>query len=251
MSDDCYFIPVEKDECDCFTEEIRYLDPECKDNTYKLFDGWFEDLINRYGTEVEYQQNLYQLSSHNPIYGEHTTKTFADPKKITMIVIMNSDSIVLNQFGIESDGDITAFAHISSFFEIFGEDAEPHMGDIIDLVELGETNRPNGRGSAKYEVTRRDDEELTQINPLLGHYVWLLRGKRYDYSYENNVDPEQLINQINDDVPQSDGLSGVASLSSVADNVDKTYDSSADKIGEGIFDYDNYDTSDDDIYGGY
>tara|TARA_R110000765_G_scaffold7963_4_gene26022 strand:+ start:43766 stop:44518 length:753 start_codon:yes stop_codon:yes gene_type:complete len=248
---ECFFTPVASDTLDCFTEDLRYLDSECLPNKHKLFDQWFEDMISRYGVEVDYQQNLYQLSSHNAIYGEHTTKQFADPQKLTMFVIMNSDAIVLNQFGIESDGDITAFVHIDTFTNIFGADQEPHMGDILDMVEFGGNDRPNGRGSAKFEITRRDDEEISQTNPLLGHYVWLLRGKRYDYSYENNVLPENLINQINDDVAQSTDMTGTAALSSVADNVDKTYEGSSDELGANVFDYDANIDSNDSIYGDY
>lgn len=115
------------------------------------------------------------------------------------------------------------------------------------MTEYGSTGRPNGRGGEKFEVTRRDDEDLTQINPLMGHYVWLIRAKRYDYSYENNVTPEKRINQINDDA-------FALSLNSfaVSANYVKTYSQEIDELGVEIFDYDlDNPESNDDVYGGY
>ena len=100
----------------------------------------------------------------------------------------------------------------------------------------------------------------------MGHYTWMIWAKRYDYSYENNVDPEQVINQINDDERQyasgivtHDGVpvmyngehviaeTGSSELSSIT----KTYDKSADELGEIIFDYNKNIKSNDDVYGDY
>jgi hypothetical protein len=245
-----FFQPVYEDSCG-FTEDLRYLDTNHTKQERELYANYFIEQTNQKGIEVDYIVNNYELSSHDPMYGEHTTKDFADPEKLIMFIIMNDDSIILNQFGIESQGDITAFIPISSYEAVFGAGSEPKSGDLIKLSEYGSTNRPNGRGAPIFEITHRDDENLQLINPLMGHYAWMIWGKRYDYSYENNVDPEKVINQINDDVTQSDGLSGVPSLSSVANNVDKTYDGSADELGSLIFDYDSEDKSNDSVYGDY
>lgn len=251
MSDCEFFEPVYDDSCGQFTEDLRYLDTDRTSQYREIISNQFLEQISQWGTEVEYQQDTYRLSSHDSIYGEDTTREFGESQKLIMYVIFNSDSIILNRWGIESDADITAFIHISSFYDAYGTDAEPHMGDLIRTTEYGSTGRPNGREEAVFEITRRDDEDLTQINPLMGHYVWLIRGKRYDYSYEDNVDPEELLNQVHDGELQSEGLTGTSNLSSVKDSLDKKYTQDPDTLGKDIFDYNNSNQSDDDIYGDY
>jgi hypothetical protein len=247
MSNDCPFFPLVEDTNDCpFTDDIRYLNKENNKNLLELESRYFLEQIAQYGTETDYIFSNYSLSAQDFFYGEHTTKTFSDPVPITMFVLMNQDSIILGQFGIASDADITAFVHISAFKDSFGLSAEPNAGDLIRLTEYGK-GRPNGRGEAIFEVTRRDDEDLTQINPRLGHFLWLIRGKRYDYSHENNVDPEDRSNQVNDDSPAT-------SLSSEALSSDyvKPYDGEVDEFGkDNIFDYDENIGSDDSVYGDY
>lgn len=224
MLDDYFFTPT-NEPCG-FIEDLRYLNTDHTTVERELYQSYFTEQIEQYGIEVDYIENLYELSSHNPIYGEHTTKQFADPQKLVMYVVFNDDSIILNQYSIESQGDITAFIPISSFFEKFGTDKEPKSGDLIQLTEYGETNRPLGRGPQIFEITHRDDEDIQQTIPLMGHYVWKIWAKRYDYSNENNVTPERTSNQLNDD--------GVA-----------------DELGALIFDYNKKEKSNDSIYGDY
>lgn len=234
-----------------FTEDLRYLQLERTENMRKIYEEHFIEQVARYGMEVEYVVNLYELSSHNSIYGEHTTKDFADPEKLVMYVIYNNDSIILNQYGIDSQGDITAFIPFSSFEAVFGEGSEPKSGDIIHLTEYGNSGRPNDRGFESFEITHRDDQDIEQTIPLMGHYAWRIWAKRYDYSYENNVKSEPKNNQINDDVSNVDVLSINPTLSSVIGDIDKTYDDTADELGKLIFDYDEHDQSNDSVYGDY
>lgn len=241
-----FFEPIDND-CG-FVEDLRYLRDEDNKNLRQLQSDWFLEQIDQYGMKVEYQQSNYSTENHNSIYGEHTTKRYSDPVELISYVIMNQDSIILNQFGIESDADITFFIHIDRFFEIFGEGSEPLAGDLVRLTELGGTDRPNGRGPATFEVTRRDDEDLQLINPLLGHYVWLIRAKRHDFSFDNNVEPEKRMNQVDDDSPYIGN--DIPSLELV-ENIFKTYNQDADTLGKEIFDYDDYEKSNDSVYGDY
>jgi len=50
-----------------------------------------------------------------------------------------------------------------------------------------------------FEITERVDQDNSQINPLMGHYVWMLKAKRFDYSFEPNITPEKGSNQVFDD----------------------------------------------------
>lgn len=247
MSDSCpFFIDITDSESCGFIDDIRYLNKNNNENILNLESNYFLEQINQYGTEVDYIFSNYNLSQHDSLYGEDTTKIFSDPQKVVMYVVMNNDSIVLGNFGIASDADITAFIHISSFYNSFGLSSEPNAGDLIRLTEYGD-DRPNGRGEAIFEITRRDDEDLTQINPRLGHFVWLVRGKRYDYSHESNVEPEHRINQVNDDLSE-------ISLSSAefSSYYEKPYEGDVDEFGKNkIFDYDKNFESNDDVYGDY
>jgi len=250
MADCKFFTPVLAENC-TFTEDLRYLNTQNNSNERELYAKYFLEQIEQWGTEVEYQVNNHLLSSDNTLYGEHTTRIFDNPKPIIMYVAYNDDSIVLNQFGIESMGDITAFISISSYKATFGEDAEPNSGDLIRLSEYGSTNRPNNRGAEVFEVTNRDDQIISQTVPLIGHYVWMIWGKRYDYSYENNVTPENTLNQVNDDNTLYSDLSGSASLSSVTDRINPPIDETNDDLGKLIFDYSKDTKSNDSIYGDY
>ena len=260
-----FFQPIYDDQCS-FTDDLRYLDTDRTKQEREIFAQYFIEQTEQFGIAVDYIVNNYELSSHDMMYGEHTTKTFDDPVKLIIYIIFNDDSIILNQFGIESQGDITAFIPISSYESVFGEGSEPKSGDLIKLTEYGSTNRPNGRGAEIFEITHRDDQNIQQTIPLMGHYTWMIWAKRYDYSYETNVDPEQVINQINDDergyasgIVTHEGVpvmyngehviaeTGSAELSSTT----KTYDQSADELSELIFDYNKNIKSNDDIYGDY
>ena len=76
---------------------------------------------------------------------------------------------------------------------------------MFNLIELG-ADRPGGRGGKHFEITERLDQDVNQINQLLGHYVWLIKAKRHDYSFEPGLSPEAVSDQVNDD-PIVDGLS--------------------------------------------
>lgn len=74
-----------------------------------------------------------------------------------------------------------------------GQSVEPKSGDLIQISPLG-CDRPNGRGAKIFEVTERTDQDIATINPLLGHYVYRLRAKRYEHSFEPGA-PKELQNQ--------------------------------------------------------
>ena len=109
-----FFQPIYDHSCS-FTEDLRYWDTDRTAQEREIFAQYFIEQTEQYGIEVDYIVNTYELSSHDMMYGEHTTKTFDDPVKLIMYIIFNDDSIILNQYGIESQGDITAFIPISSY----------------------------------------------------------------------------------------------------------------------------------------
>lgn len=76
-----------------------------------------------------------------------------------------------------------------------GQSIEPKSGDLIQVTPLG-CDRPNGRGAKVYEITERTDQDVASLNPLLGHYVYRLRAKRYEYSFEPGAPKEPQNQQV-------------------------------------------------------
>jgi hypothetical protein len=76
-----------------------------------------------------------------------------------------------------------------------GQAIEPKSGDLIQLSPLG-CDRPNGRGAKVFEITERTDQDIQKLNPLLGHYVYRLKAKRYEYSFEPGAPIEPQNQQV-------------------------------------------------------
>ena len=56
------------------------------------------------------------------------------------------------------------------------------------------------RGAQVFEITERRDENLTQTyNPLMGHYVWILHARKFDYSYQPNAPREPGMDQLSEE----------------------------------------------------
>ncbi len=205
---------VQTDET-CF----RFTDKSIQASERVLYSNYWREQINQFGVKVNYYVNTYNTLSADNFYGEQPTQTFAEPREITLAVTLNENAITLSKFGFESDDEITAYIHISAFheefitlsadFAPFGEDEnmlingkipqgiydryfsfgpviEPKAGDVFELSEYGD-DRPNNRQAKFFEITEKLDQDISQINNLQGHYVFLLKAKRLDYSFEPNI----------------------------------------------------------------
>lgn len=179
------------------TDKVRYLNKNNNANERENYSKWWKEQIEHYGTNVDYFSNSYSLTSHNFVYGEDPTSVFRETPDVVILTDITNDSLMLSKFGIMADCDMTAVVHISSFYEKFGCGHEPKSGDLIRLTEYG-ADRPGGRSAPIYEITERDDEYLQMTNSLIGHYVWYLKCKRYEYSYEPGVPTGPNNKQIND-----------------------------------------------------
>jgi len=169
-----------------------------------VYDLAFRDLINSYGVPVNYYVNTTNLSAADLLYGEHPTSVYLGPLDMIMYLQLNEGAINLTKFGFSSDDELTAYVHIDTFtlstssiinYASFGQSIEPKSGDIIEVSALG-CDRPNGRGSKWFEITERVDQDVSTINPLLGHYVYRLKAKRYEGSFEPGLSGEQVNQQI-------------------------------------------------------
>jgi len=188
---DCYpGMQVTGDAC------YRFTDKGIQESERFLFSNWWREQINQYGVKVKYFVNTFNVLSANNLYGEEPTKVFAEPREIIIAATLNENAITLSQFGFESDDDITAYIHISSFYDEFYtlsaiwetqyNIVEPKAGDIFQLSEYG-NDRPNNRQAKYFEVTEKLDENISQINNLAGHYIFQVKAKRLDYSFEPNI----------------------------------------------------------------
>ena len=222
---------------------------------------WREE-INQFGVKVKYFVNTFNPLSANNLYGEEPTKVFADPREIIIAATLNENAITLSQFGFQSDDDITAYIHISSFYDEFYtlsavwetqyNIVEPKAGDIFQLSEYGD-DRPNNRQAKYFEITEKLDEDIAQINNLAGHYVFLIKAKRLDYSFEPNIPFNNLTSnisgnsQIYEDTFAGRLSSGVNEQSQTKkDNYDLYNVDSTSK--EDVF---NMSVNDTDVYGDY
>ena len=201
---------------------VRFLNKELNSNERNNYNSWWGEQIQMYGTETTYFTNLQTIDTQDNLYGEEPTSGFQPGRKLVLVLNLNENAIVMQKFGLVSDDEVTAFVHIDEYYKIFGDNQEPKAGDVFELSEFG-TDRPGGRSGKHFEITERIDQDVEQINPLIGHYIWLIKAKRHDYSFEPNIPREAESTQVEDDVRQ-DSLK--------------------------IFDYTKYGDPDD-VYGGY
>jgi hypothetical protein len=220
---------------DCF----RFTNKTQNSSERQLYTEYWIEQINLYGQQVNYYVNNFSTLSADNFYGEQPNQKFSLPQNIIIAINLNENALLLSKYGILSDDEITAFLPISSFYQAFGSGAEPKSGDVFSLIEYG-SDRINGRGPNYYEVTQRLDQDIAQINPLMGHYVWLIKAKRFEYSFEPGLSGEQANQQVYDDTLTL-GVSGATKPYSYDVDVDTQ---------QNVFDYtqtNNYDGA----YGGY
>lgn len=151
------------------------------------------EAIQRYGQPVEYYINQYNTLSANNLYGEDPTKSYYPPVRIIMYVQLTENSATLRRFGFDPDDEVTAYVHISSYAAAFNplsavyqsnnQDIQPKSGDVFQLKQYG-NDRPGNREGKFFEVTTIDDQDVAEMNYLGAHYMWRLRARRLDYSFE-------------------------------------------------------------------
>ncbi|MDB4430249.1 hypothetical protein N9273_00350 [bacterium] len=229
------------------------VNPENFQAEQLVYDLAYRDLINNHGININYYIRPFSLSAANLLYGEQPTAVFESASGMQMYVELSQDALALTQFGFDPGDEFTGFLHIETFRSVMSssdtyetiDDVEPKSGDLVEVVGLG-CDRPGGRSAKIYEITERVDEDISSINPMLGHYVYRVRAKRFDYSFEPNAPKEAMNEQVYDD-----SQFGTLSTNVDGDEVspDKTYDWNIDdESQQNVYDMDVNDT---DIYGSY
>jgi len=247
---------------DCNPYPYRPLDKDNNANERLLQQNYWWEHVNRSGTRVEYYTYNYQTSAHDYLYGEQPLATFTGPANINVVINLPTDALLLSKFGLQTNADFTGIMAIKDFRDVFGNWAEPKAGDLIRLVEAGwrEQEFPTTscdifqtpttfttaipvtsfmRCPQLFEITERLWQDFSiNANPLLGHYVWILKGKRFDYSYQPGIIPECRNGIVGDDT-----LTGVLSGGVIDPNIqnpqpEKPYPGNADdNTRDDIWDY--------------
>lgn len=219
-----------------------------------IYDNAYKDLINSLGVPINYYVNTFNFATADVIYGEEPTRKFLGPFELQLYIELTEASINLSRFGYAADDSLVGYVHIRTFtdtlspqvnYASYNQSIEPKSGDLIELAALG-CDRPNGRGSKIFEITERVDQDVSSLNPLLGHYIYRLKAKRYEYSFEPGLTGEPVNDQIFDN-----SFSGVVS-STLIDQLSsqaKLYTGDIDVTSkEVVLDMDVNNT---DIYGSY
>lgn len=84
------------------------------------------------------------------------------------------------------------------------------------------------------EIVQKDDEIYNEINNIAGHYVWVLKLKRFDYSKEPSMLPEL-------------GTKDPSITGETVPNLPNPYE----ELSRKVFDYDKNPCSNDKVYGDY
>ena len=219
-------------------ECVRFSNKDNNSNERTIYSNYWREQLNLYGSKVNYYVNNFSLLSADNLYGEQPTQRYSPPEPIILGINLNENALMLSKYGLMSDDEVSAFVHISAFKVTFGVNAEPKSGDVFCMIEYG-SDRPGGRSGNYYEITQRLDQDIASINALAGHYVWLLKAKRFEYSFEPGLSGESVNDQVFDDT-----------LAANVSGANKNYTYDVNVAGQAVFNYattTNYDS----VYGGY
>ena len=238
---------------------FRYVDKSTTGNEQYMFSNYYREQIAQYGTKITYYVNAYNTLSADNFYGEDPTQSYMPGVMVIAVVELSENANVLSKFGFQADDEVTIRMHISAFQDAFYDlgidyvsptqeqnppepdnlntedclnirtemanvwetqyqQTQPKSGDVFALTEYGQ-GRVNPRGPKWFEVTEILDEDISYANQLGGHYTWIIKAKRYEYSYEPGLSAEQGDSQVYDNA-----FSGILSGGSQPPSDKKIYD---------------------------
>lgn len=229
---------------------VRWLDKDLNHNERSVMNSWWTEQIHQYGTEIDYYVCGYNLQEHDFVYGEQPTAEFSIPNKMVICLTLNENAVVMQKFGLVAEDEVTGFLSIDSFqhtmSSVGNPKPEPKSGDVFNLIEYGAKDRPGDRTGKWFEITERLEQDVSQINPILGHYIWLIKAKRFEYSYEPGLSGENVQDQVYDDA-----FTGILTGGTQDVSKDKGYLDNIQDKSKNVFDYEEYEDSNTNVYGGY
>lgn len=141
----------------CSASKLRWLNRNTNKTYVAQINKWVEEIISMYGTRVEYYVYEYDQSRHCYLYGEDNAAKFSEPIPMTMYCKINSDSLTLSKYGLQTQAEMEAYITISGFAAAMGNPYSfPKAGDLIRMTEAG-MDRPGGGGFPYMNQTSGDD----------------------------------------------------------------------------------------------
>ena len=219
-----------------------------------LINNIVEQTINSMGQHVNYYVNTYNTLSADNIYGEQPTSIYNGPHDLMIYIKLSENAFTLSKFGFSSEDEVTGYVSINGYLSAFNgknvypnlvQEVVPKSGDVFQMVEYG-NDRYGNRGGNFFEVTERTDQDNAELNPLGGHYMWRLKAKRMDYSWQPGLTGERGNEQVYDDT-----FSGILSstITGQLSSDPKSYDYDVNNISQTVvFDMSINNTS---VYGDY
>jgi hypothetical protein len=183
------FAGVYKKECSNFANPNNFQAER------SIFNSLINEKINNFGIDIDYYVHTYNLSSADNFYGEDLDAPYYGPISLRVEKDYTFSGVPLGIHGFDSNDEITFYVTFDTFEEAFGDHRvheesgqriEPKADDMFIIKTWG-CDRPNGRTAKKFVVTEAIDEDPEDLNVLMGHYVWKVTARRYDYSYEANI----------------------------------------------------------------
>lgn len=196
-------------------------------------------LFSKFGLQTDADFNA--IVSIDDWFGTFGHAISSEPKAGDVIRVINTGW----------DNSETAYTYLSSY-DTFLDIINQNTTNICDNVSTG-ANGGNTtlaicssagdwrRFPQMYQLTEVRYQDIgSGINFLMGHYVWLIRGKRFEYAYEPGIHPEPIKDSIMDPDYYEENRDEVVNDDSLVDDESKD-----------IFDYDEHPDSNTSPYGGY
>jgi hypothetical protein len=106
-------------------DSVQYLNNAKLGPERKMQENYMREIINQFGIDVTYFRHdaaFYEEPTSNYLdftYGEDTTMTFNLRQKVVTFIDMQSDSVLMNRMGLETNSDADCYIIIEDFTEQF------------------------------------------------------------------------------------------------------------------------------------
>lgn len=199
--------------------------PKCGDrtNTKERIRQEWQSFNNNFGYRVNYQQIGNNLKNTDFLFGEDPTVAFKTGKIIKGFLEIQNNVGFFSPLGMEKKVDINFYITIQEFYNIFGDNQIPNIGDIFYFLE-DNCEAPEKVKPLVYKVTYKD--RLNAEDFMFGDYIWKLQATRADYSFEENAFSEDS-SPINDSTI-SGLISSANPFAKLSDNFN--YEQSVEKL---------------------
>lgn len=243
---------------------FRFNDKNNLQGERMLVSNYYDEYVNLNGWKIKYYVMKFDFTKADMFYGEDPLAKYEAAQDMIALVQLDEGNVSLARFGFNPEDAITMTFTINQFNQVFrdkeyflqGREVSPKAGDIVSLDEYGNTRFGN-RGPKLFEITQVLDTNIKEnINQFGFQYVWQIRAKRFDYSYENTIPPEKGSTRAFEDKMSITDLQNAAILSAFDGVEAAALTATAKPYNWNVDDSQNktnieYKNDIDDVYGGY